>query len=421
LAAISVGSAVFGRRFRPRAWPWQRFRSGAQSSDGDFGRERGLWAAISVGSAVFGRRFRTKMLPLGSDFGRERSLRTAISIGSAAFGQRFRLRARSSDGELEGSVGGRIRPTNGTRERMCRERHGGSPHRVGCESRRFRGGTAETSERDFGGVSRSSRLCTVQRDLGWRLRRHRSEVRNVNLGSRSGLGLGPVNDALVSAAQVDGVGSASTALVSAAQCDGVDAVSETRFRSRDASRVGFARTGWVSAQAALGRPRSERVEPASVGSAGTRARAVLELRTSVRETGTTWPVSETVDEHPSGWTSSGLRATGGCKHTLGDRRMRSVKLHGVGGVARLERVVRSSAQSSARLTAVDILCSGAQGYGRRMRRACTKRWPSGRKTSGSVPHNSGKTTKGMGSTNTVLRPFGVFEAPGEPHERSGPA
>lgn len=100
------------RRRRSGSSRSARRRAGPRSSDGDPGRGRGLRTAIS------------------------RIRQTAVHQASVPRGS------------------------------VCRERHGGSPHRVGCVSRRSRGDAAETSEHDFGRASESSRLCAVQGDLG---------------------------------------------------------------------------------------------------------------------------------------------------------------------------------------------------------------------------------------------------------------
>jgi hypothetical protein len=149
----------------------QPVRSGASVPQG-FGR------AVGSRELVDWRRRadRTRSGQLG--VARERGLRTANPVESAVFGRRSR---RSGRRIIQASV---------THERVYLERHGGSLRQIGCESRRSRCGTATTSKRDFGGASRSSRMWTVQGNLSWGHRRHRSGVRAASFGSWGGLGSG---------------------------------------------------------------------------------------------------------------------------------------------------------------------------------------------------------------------------------------
>lgn len=144
---------------------------------------------------------------------------------------RRRSRARSSDGELDGRRDLRVANSGAwqTTDRsgefhawLCvRERRDGSLHRVGCESRRPRSGTARARGTS---VTRAVEQGVYTRgDPGWGLRRHGSAC--APRTSVRGASSSQISSAwTTSVVHADGVGSASIAVASAARCDGADTV-----------------------------------------------------------------------------------------------------------------------------------------------------------------------------------------------------
>lgn len=184
----------------------------------------------------------------------------------------------------------------------------------------------------------------------------RTSVREASVGPD------PVDCASVSAAPGDGVGFAGTVrlrprgVTEQALQAGRDLGRATQARSTPRVLVGF-RPRWRSASHAL--PVSSRFRPARREAARAWS-SVHELRLLERTTAR--PVSDVVDECPAGPASSGHWVTRGRKQAPGNGWLRTAEQHESDERhGSKERWRDRPAQSSERLAAVVILCSGAQG------------------------------------------------------------